>query len=305
MAFVSAKEIADGRSYQFEGQDNASLVRAFRVTTNSKLDVPLDLQSFMPVAYGNLHPVYTAFTCLGESWENDQTGPQFSTWIATYTYKTQVGDEATFEAKELYPNPLDRRARISVKSVRYSKLIDKDIDGKAFITSAGESYPAQEKDDDRWTITVKRNYVTIPDFIWEYQNKLNDAPITVKGRVLEEKTVKFGEVSVPDLLIENGHRYYAVEFTLDYKRDGWGLSLLDAGFQFKNASQSNKLTECWVYDEDGVTKVPASVAVLLNGSGNMLHLELGRAVNSSDTVFYNDYTLYETADFSVLPLSES
>jgi hypothetical protein len=46
------------------------------------------------------------------------------------------------------------------------------------------------------------------------------------------------------------------------------------------------------------------VAVLLNGSGNMLHLALGRAVNSEDTVYYNDYDIYETADFSVLPLNE-
>lgn len=305
MAFVSAKEIADGRSFRYDGQDNAEIVRVFRVTTDSKLDVPVTLQASMPVAYGHTHPIATAYTCLGESWENEHTGPQFSVWIATYTYKTQVGSQAEFEAKELHPNPLDRRARITVSSVRYSKLTTKDINGNAFITSAGESYPAQEVDDERWTINVRKNYITIPSFVWELQRKLNESSITVKGRVLESQTVKFGEVKVGELMIENGHEYFPVDFTLDYKRDGWGLSLLDAGFQFKNADESNKLTECWVYDSDGTTKVPATVAVLLNGSGNMLHLALGRAVNSTDTIYYNDYTLYETADFSVLPLDES
>lgn len=300
MAFVSAKEIADGRSFQFDGNDNTSLVRTFRVTTNSKQDVPLDLQSSMPVTYGEYHPIYTGYRLLGESWENTQTGPTLSVWVATYTYRTEQVDQAEMEAKELHPNPLDRRARITVRSVRYSKLTDKDKDGKAFITSAGEKYPAQEVDDERWTITVRKNYVSIPDYIWDYQKKINDGAIIVKGRSLAEKTVKFCEVSIGDLQIENGHEFYAIEFTLDYKRDGWGLSLLDAGFYYKDGTDLKEIT---VKDSNG-DLVPASVAVLLDGSGGMLHETLGHPVTSSDTVFYNDYVLYETADFSVLPLNE-
>lgn len=303
MAFVSADLIADGRSFQFAGQDNASISRVYRVTTNDKHDEPLGLTSSMPVGYGSPHPIYPAYQCLEESWSNEQNGPNLSIWIATFTFKTNTIDQEEQERKDI-PDPLDRRARVTVRSVRYGKLIDKDLNGQAFITSAGEPYPAQEIDDERWTITVRKNYTSIPDFIWTYQKKLNASPITVKGQSLEAKTVKFGEVSVPELQIENGVEHYPIEFTLDYKRDGWQLSLLDAGFQFKNADESNKLTECWVYDTDGTTQIPATVAVLLNGSGNMLHLALGRAVNSSDTVYYNDYDIYETADFSVLPLNE-
>lgn len=300
MAFVSAKEIADGRSFQYDGADNAEIVRTFRVTTDSKFDVPLLLQPSMPVAYGQIHPLAPAFTCLGESWENEHNGPNRSIWVATYTYRTQVGSQAEFEAKELHPNPLDRRARITVSSVRYSKLTDKDINGKAFITSAGESYPAQEADDERWTINVRKNYITIPSFVFEFQKKLNNASITVKGRVLDAETVKFGEVRVGELMIENGHEFYPVEFTLDYKRDGWQLSLLDAGFLKKDGTDLKEIT---VKDADG-NDVPTTVAILLDGAGAPLNETLGRPVNSTDTVFYNDYTIYETADFSGLPLDE-
>jgi hypothetical protein len=287
MAFVSAQEIADGRAFDFQGNDSTSFPRVFRVTTDSKLDVPLNLQASMPVAYGQYHPIFTGYRILGESWENTQTGPNRSVWIATYTYRTQQVDQAEMEAKELHPNPLDRRARVSVRSVRYSKLINKDINGKAFITSAGESYPAQEIDDERWTITVRKNYVNIPDFVWTYQKKINSSAITVKGRSLDAETVKFGEVSVPDLQIENGHEFYPIEFTLDYKRDGWGLSLLDAGFLYKDGTDLKEIT---VKDADGNT-VPTTVAILLDGSGGVLHETLGHPVTASDTVFYNDYCL--------------
>lgn len=301
MAFVSAKEIADGRSFDFEGNDNTSFPRIFRVTTDSKFDVPLNLQPSMPVAFGQYHPIFTGYRILGESWENTETGPSRSIWIATYSYRTQQVDQAEFEAKELHPNPLDRRARVTVRSVRYSKLVNKSIQGNAFVTSAGESYPAQEVDDERWTITVRKNYVNIPDFVWTYQKKINISAITVKGRLLEAETVKFGEVVVPDLQIENGHEFYPIEFTLDYKRDTWALSLLDAGFLKKDGTDLKDIT---VKDADG-NDVPTTVALPLDGAGGALHETLMRPVQASDTFFYNDYDIYERADFSILPLNES
>lgn len=301
MAVVSFKEIADGAGAQSSGPDNSSITRVFRVTCDSKYDNALSIQPSMPIDYNTTLTGFPNFVCQSVNYDREHIGPNFSTHILSYEFRTSVIDQEKLDRQQ-FPNPLDRRARVTVNSARYSKLINKDINGKAFMTSAGETYPAQEVDDDRWVIAVSKNYVTVPSFVYEYQKKINDAPVTVKGRLLEEKTVKFGETRVSELIKENGVEHYKVEFSLDYKRDGWGLSLLDAGMFYKDGT---KLSECWVYEQDGTTKVPASTPILLDGAGAMLHVTLNRTVTDADETFYNDYEVYETADFSTLPLDES
>lgn len=305
MAFISAEEIADGRSFQYDGEGAASITRVFRVTASDKHDVPLQLQSSMPVAYGQLHPIYDGLRCLGESWENEHTGPGQSIWIATYTYRSQAGDQAEFEAKEFHPNPLDRRCRCSVSAVRYGELSERDRDGHIKRTSAGEIYEPIEKDATRYVINLSKNYQTIPSWVWDLQDKINDAPVTIRGRTCAIGTLKFSLNGVPEIAIENNHRFFPISWTLDYKREGWKDRRVDAGFYYLNNDTPRKQMAIMVdVDDDGDgeadRKEPAVVAQWLDGSGNVLRDTNDNPQPGDETIL--EFDDYEEGDFSEMPL---
>lgn len=296
MAVTQIEEIPNGKGGSDSGPENRSVTRVFRVTTNSKADTPADMQSSLTVKWGDPLPTYSEYTCSAISWAIDNWGPSRSVWTATCDYRTNAIDAETLEAQQT-PNPIDRRARLTVRSVRYGKLTNSDRDGKAHLTSAGEVYPPIEIDASRWQIQVRKNYTDIPDWVWTYQDKLNDSSITVRGRILEPETVKFGEVVVPEITQENGVNHYKIEFTLDYRLEGWVTSRLDAGFYYVNSS-GDYVRAIDQNDEAAV------VEQLLDGSGGLLYETLGATPTPGDES-YNDFNDYETADFSILPLNES
>jgi hypothetical protein len=294
MAVVSFKEIADGAGAQSSGPEESSITRVFRVTCDSKYDNALSIQPSMPIDYGTTLTGYPNFVCQSVNYDREHIGPSFSTHILTYEFRTTAVDQEKLDRQQ-FPNPLDRRARVTVRSVRYGELKITDKNGEVKRTSAGEIYPAKEVDANRWTIHVRKNYTVIPDFIWTYQNKLNDSTITVKGRTLEPETVKFGDVVVPELVKENGVEHYPVEFELDYRRDGWKDKRVDAGFYYLDGTTLKRI-------KDGEEE-PVVVEEWLDGTGGKLRDIISNPQPGDETI--NEFDDYETADFSILPLNES
>lgn len=295
MTVTQIDEIADGKGGQSSGPSDSTITRSFRVWTNSKYDTPGTIQPSMPINYGDFLAGFPGFQARKVNYTLEQTGPGLSVWTATYSFETRSIDKEKIE-RETNSNPLDRRAHITVRSSRYGKLTNVDKNGEIMLTSAGEPYPEIEKDASRWTIQVRKNYLTIPDWAWDYQDKINEESVIVKGRQLAAETVKFGEITIPELKIENGVEHFPIEFTLDYRRETWALSRLDAGFYYIDDSDNYVR----IVDGNGDKVV---IEELLDGSGGLLR-DTVETIEPGDES-YNEFDFYETADFSVLPLNET
>lgn len=300
MTVVSVKRIGDGQGGNIQGPHQSSITLAYRVITNNPLDTPAEVRLGLPYLWGDNLPG-TGLMCQGESYDFQSKGPGQSVWNVSLEFSSVSIDQEEREREE-NPNPLDRRARITVRSVRYSELTIRDRDGNIKRTSAGEIYEPKEKDATRWTVHVRKNYSAIPDFVWTYQNKLNAAPVNIKGRTIEKETLKFSEVTVPELQVENNVEFYAVEFELDYREPGeegfpWRDRRVDAGFYYLDGTDLKPILD----DQDDPE--PITVEEWLDGSGGRLRDTISNPQPGDETI--NEFEDYQTADFSMLPLNES
>lgn len=296
MTVTSINLIKEGSGGTSSGVSDSSIDRAYRVITNDPDETPAELQAQFTVQRGDpmrATGVGAYFLAKSIDWDFTEKGPTQAVWIATVSFETTAIDEEELE-REQKPNPLDRRARITVRSARYGELTIRDRDGNVKRTSAGEIYREREKDATRWLISVRKNYTDIPEFIWTYQNKVNDNKVTVKGRELDAETVKFGEVMVPEIQIENGISHIPIEFELEYRRNGWADERVDAGFYYLSGTDLKP-----ILDADGE---PVTVEEWLDGSGSPLRDTISNPSPGDES--FNTFYDYETADFSILPLNE-
>lgn len=236
---------------------------------------------------------------------------QWWTFTANYDSEPLTVDQ---KDKEI-PNPLDRRARISWKSSTYQQTISKDRKGNAILNSAGDVHdPQPERLARFWVATVRKNVTGIPTWILDWDNVVNQASFTIQGRKVQPRCALLLPGGITDELEENGVRYHEIEFGLEFRRplpirasqvldretlkpkafQGHDLVLLDNGLRY--AVTQGRITEIGVfnakdsYGEDVTSPVP------LDGKGGVL------ASPEPDTVFNFAYEVYDTADFSQLPL---
>jgi hypothetical protein len=234
-----------------------------------------------------------AFICQGVSWDMSEWGPTQAIWIATYTFRTSRVDQEEIERKQ-FPDPLDRRCRCSVSAVRYGELTVTDKDGNVKRTSAGEIYEAREKDATRYTVNLSKHYRVIPAWVWDLQDKVNDAEVTIRGRACDIGTLKFSLNQVPEIVVENGVRHFPVSWTLDYRREGWLDERVDAGFYYLDGTDLKRMK-----DSDGDDTV---VEEWLDGSGGRLRDIIPNPDPGDETI--NEFEDYEEGDFSDMPLGE-
>lgn len=294
MTVIQIDEIMDGKGGQSSGPGESSITRAFRVYTNNAYDTPLEISPQMPIQYGMPLASSPAYLALGVNFTMDHKGPVYSVWTVTYTFKTVQVEEEEVE-KQNFPNPLDRRCRVSIRQARYGELKVLDFNGDAKRTSAGEIYPPTEVDAPRYTLSFHKNYTTIPDWVWDLQNKLNSDAVTVRGKMFDAKTLKFSLEEIPEKKIENGVRHFPIRWVLEYRRDTWIDKRVDAGFYYLDAN--GKLVR--MTDNDGS---PTVVEEWLDGSGGRLRDIIDNPQPGDETI--NEFDDYEEASFSQMPLNE-
>jgi hypothetical protein len=294
VTFVSSEEIPDGKGGQSTGVDNSSITRSWRVYSDSPYDTPIELQPFMLVDWGTPLASNTAFICTGVDWAFNHKGPSQTVWTATYTFSTQKIDQEELDRQQ-FPNPLDRRCRCSVNAVRYGELVIVDRDGNVKRTSAGEIYEPREKDAIRFTVNLSKNYRAIPSWVWDLQDKINNAAVTIRGRTCATGTLKYSLNSVGEIAVDNGVRHFPISWTLDYRREGWKDKRVDAGFYYLNAS--DELIR--IKDDEGNATV---VEEWLDGTGGRLRDIITNPQPGDETI--NEFDDYLEGDFSDMPLDE-
>lgn len=257
-----------------------SYSRQFRLETTLQSEGPFAVgsDSNLPLI-GSLHPEDSGAWCMTLSVEN--TDP-WKGWLVTAEYSSE---------RELNETATSDAAIITWSSEQFQRPVIVDQDGEAIVNSAGDPFdPPHMIDDSRRVVTVTKNLATVPSWILTYQDAVNSADFTVDGVSIAEGKAKMQSVTIGEPQSRNGNTFRTVTFSMHLEKNGWLFKPLDAGFRTKIDGVMANVRN----DDDG--ELPA-LPVPLDGFGNVL------VDPSPSTAIYLEFTVYETKDFSLLPLS--
>jgi hypothetical protein len=257
-----------------------SYSRQFRLETTLQAEGPFAVgsDSNLPLI-GSLHPEDSGAWCTTLSVEN--TDP-WKGWLVTAEYSSE---------RELNETATSDAAIITWSSEQFQRPVIVDQDGEAIVNSAGDPFdPPHMIDDSRRVVTVTKNLATVPSWILTYQDAVNSADFTVDGVSIAEGKAKMQSVTIGEPQSRNGNTFRTVTFSMHLEKNGWLFKPLDAGFRTKIDGVMANVRN----DDDG--ELPA-LPVPLDGFGNVL------VDPSPSTAIYLEFTVYETKDFSLLPLS--
>lgn len=238
--------------------------------------------------FGEGHPDNIFFTRRNIRWE---AGSPLH-WYANVEWSTRPLTTEEKE-KEEFPNPVDRRVRMSGSSEEFQIYRDKDRAGNPYVNSAGDPLEAEPFEDSRIVLPLRRNVATWDNSWFSYNNKVNDADIQVTDGKSTLVILKgfglFKGFGMSDLKEENGFQFYEASGQLHIAtdtEDKWNRPRLDQGFY---DSSGNKLTE---KGRDG-TEQDTTVEQLMDGEG-------GQLTRGDDPVYLEFEDVVE-ADFTNLP----
>jgi len=300
VSVVSISEMWQGRGADGGGISDSTARRFWRIRTNDKSD-SWQLIAAVGIANGyfpdlyDQHPENVYLTCRRLKIENQADSPFH--WIATAEYSsTPVKDKD--QQRQHYPDPCDRPADIEWNTVRYLKPVEKDINGKAVLNSAGDRPErAPEKNASHWVCTVSKNLRTVPAWLLDYNDcPINDDDFELGGVEVEAEKCCLMELRIGKKQSENGFEFYPVQMTFEFRKDGWVDSMLDEGFRKKAIEGDTvKRKHISLPDDNGeLTKVSSPVP--LDGNGQPLENP------TTDNAVFIDFEFYEPKPFGDLPL---
>lgn len=239
----------------------------------------------LPIPYISTHPNDIRFLCKKLRARRSRNAPL--QWTAEAEYDTApVGDK-----EEEDKPPTDRRAKISWSTVKYQKAVEKDIDNKGIVNSAGMPFnPPPLKDISRWTCTVTKNVPAVPSSVLSYVDRLNSGTFTIGELTVDAKVAKIMAIQISDLQKEADEEFYAFSYTLEFDQvDKWKGVYLQQGLLQKSGSDRIPCV-----DKHGA---PVRSPVPLDSAGAQI------ANPTTTNAAYTNYDIYQTLDFSVLPTS--
>jgi hypothetical protein len=229
---------------------------------------------------GEVHPDDAGAWCT--TLQVDPSDP-WKGWTVTAEYSTE---------RELAETPTSDPAEITWGSEQFQKAAITNYAGQAIVNSAGDPFdPPIMIDDSRPYVTVSKNLATVPTWVMTYQDAVNSASFVVDGITVGTGLAKMQNISVSPRQSRNGTSFRTVTFTIHLQKQGWLSKVLDAGF--REVAYGGELQNI---RNPGDEELPAA-PVPLDGAGMAL------TDPSPANAVYRYDTVYETKDFSALPLS--
>lgn len=191
---------------------------------------------------------------------------------------------------ELNTTPTSDPAIITWNTEQFQKVAYTDKNGDAILNSAGDWFdPPAMIDDSRRIVTVQKNLASVPSWILSYQDAVNNDTFSVGGFSVAIGQAKMQSIAVSKVQSRNSITFYQMTFTMHLQKNGWLLSILDAGFRFKSGTSR--------YNIVNTDFTLPTTPVPLDGSGDVLDNP------TPATAVFRDFTVYETKAFSSLPLT--
>jgi len=291
MSVVSCKKMPE-RGGQFEDYDDT--YQTYLVTCNSRDDAFFAVRAAIEAevgTFGTAHPSNPFYTR-----RNVRVDARTALhWTAYVNWSTRPISNDERE-REQFPNPIDRRVKMGADSQEFQVYRDEDLDGKAYVNSAGDPLEPQPFEDSRIVIPVQKHVATWDASWFLYNNTTNSGAVSVTDGVstltIEAEYGLFKGFSVSDLKEENGYQYYTasgqihITTNTTYK---WNLPRIDQGFYYLSGGNRKRFTVKNISDEDQ----DAPTEQLLDGEGAAL-------AQGNDPVMLT-FTDFATSDWSNLP----
>jgi hypothetical protein len=288
VSVVSVDEIWSGRGGDVtttqSGKSVVRRTRMFRVVTDTRADDEGDVLTHADVPKdGDQHPDEPLATVRHRSAQNEPFSALV--WIVTIGYSTEY---------EVTENPLNQPAYIEWNTEQFQTIAVKDRYGRAIVNSAGDPFdPPPEKDDSRWTVSVRKNVPGVPSWILAYRDAVNSDPFVVDGVGIAAGAAKIQRIRIGGWEHRNSTAYRVFSFSM-HIRESWRLLLLDQGFRVKNPDANAQRVQA---TNDGDEEFPTS-PIPLDGSGNALSNP-----TLTTAVFYpaGGWEIYDPLPFAALP----
>lgn len=242
-------------------------------------------EGILPIPYTSFHPTMPLLLCRKLKWKQDRKSPLHS--VVTADYSSEPLNQSDQDQEE---NPLSRRAKIRWNTAKYQKAIDRDVDGDAVVNSAGDYFdPPPQVDRSRWTATVQKNLASVPSWIIDYTDAVNDSPFTFQGLSVGTRVAKIMSIEISDQQVENDIPFFVFGYTLEFRPETWKLLVLDQGMRHIFGTDRFQILD------DRSPPRPVTSPVCLDGEGQKL------AEPDTENAVFLEFDAYEEKDFSVLP----
>jgi hypothetical protein len=292
MAILSVDEIT-GATSSVNDKGETEYTRLFRVVTSSPLVANLAVRTAAKIPkIGDVYATTTEFDatslCRRVQPQQDSEAPR------VWEVRVEYGPPEA-ESGQQNPNPLLRSAVVAWGFTQASRPVWKDKDGKPIQNSAGDWYdPPPEIDDSRPVLTVSRNEPAFNSSIAiAYQDAINSD--SFMG--FSPGQAKVAGISATSQT-ENNFFFWSVTYEFHFRRDGWQVSILDAGRNYKTQDGNLAPIPQLGVKEDGTTFPMKNTAVPepipLDGAGLPI-----RSPNPSN-VKYRDFKVYRELPFANL-----
>ncbi len=269
-----------------------------------------------PEAYTTFHAQNNRLRMQPVDVQQDKDDP--SLFICTLTWTSEKFDPSKEDEKE--DSPLDRTAKIKVKTGRMTETSHRDFYGKPKVNKAGDLFdPPIESNVSFKIINIRKNVTVFPDWVFDFDNSTNIVPFTIKGRTFAKGCVYMANVELDEPNTDGPIAYCEARLELWVKKrrkpgpgesptdvpDPWqteqlneGLFALVAVVPFTGAY---KKVRCKVADADDPTKtVDSPGPVLLNDDGTQLPPLTPSTFDRAKFVVFSDMEYLDFNDLNYL-----
>ncbi len=209
--------------------------------------------------------------------EQDEENPAI--FIATLTWTSDKLDPK--EKEEAESNPLNRKARITVKTSHLKEVKHIDAMGNEKVNAAGDLFdPPVENNATFLVITIIKNVTFFEDWVFDYSDAVNSLPFDIKGRTIAKGCAWIASIELGEENTDGPVAYCEARIEMHVKKkrqhrsgespsavpDPWLTEVLNEGLMQKKAGKRQRIK---VKDDDGKL-VNAPAPVPLNSDGTVM-----------------------------------
>lgn len=251
MAFTIIDKQPGGHSGKISIADAGEAVEIWTVvgdlTTYSTED--LRLSGIFPTVYESFHAQNGRLRLQPIDVRQDEDNP--SLFVCTLTWNS---DKLDPEETDDETNPLNRKARITVKTAFDKQVTHRDFYGKPKVNAAGDLFdPPIENNRMVLVITIRKNVVIFPDWVWEFADAVNSQPFVIKGRRFDTGHCWIADIELGEEQEENKIKFCEARIEIHFKKKRKAKN-----YSYENCV-FNRATEATTCRTITVTEDPADV----------------------------------------------
>lgn len=203
----------NGGSTTREEDGTFTAERLFWAKADVGTDRELDVEQYRECPRrGDPHPTETEARCTSVIVRRRTPGNRLFDVTCTYSNKFERPEEK---------NPLDRRAKIRMRTQFFEVPAREDARGRPVQTTAGEPFDGYVRRIAGRTISIQKNVSTWPEWINTYATAISSDTVRIRGRTYPRHTLRMGIVDLGDEDFENSVRFFSLAYELEYNPLTW------------------------------------------------------------------------------------